>query len=83
MALEQKRGNGAEYVDTDGRHGDCDEMVAQPTMRGGRRTDNVTNLAGGRPEYAQHRSIVPTTPDVHALTWDVCPRGSRPMIVGQ
>jgi hypothetical protein len=67
MVLEQKRCDRAEQVNTDGRHDDRHELVSQPTMRGRRPTENVTKLAGSRPQHSmRRRAIVAGVPDVGA-----------------
>jgi hypothetical protein len=43
-------------VNTDRRHDDRHEMVPQSTMRGRRRPENVTKLAGSGPQHSmRHR----------------------------
>jgi hypothetical protein len=59
VALEQERRDRAEQVNTDGHHDDRHEVIPQPTMRGRRRAENVSKLAGSGPQHSKrHRSIV-------------------------
>jgi hypothetical protein len=53
MALEQERGDRTQQVDTDRRRDDRYEVASQPTVRGGRRTENVTHLAGSGPQHSK------------------------------
>jgi hypothetical protein len=67
MALEKERRDRAEQVNTDSHQDDRHEVIPQPTMRGRRRTENVTKLAGSGPQHSKrHRSIVAGAPDVCA-----------------
>jgi uncharacterized protein YjbJ (UPF0337 family) len=70
VALEQKRRDRKQQVNTHGRHEDHHELIPQPTMRDRRRAQNVTKLAGSGPQHQhskQHRSIVAAAPDVGAV----------------
>jgi hypothetical protein len=67
VALEQERRDRAEQINTDGHHDDRHEGVAQPTMRGCSRAENITKLARTDPTRSGIGSIVARATDVCAV----------------